>query len=214
MAMSLSRLGAAAILGHEAIILKTYADPVGVLTIGAGHTAAAGGLVPRSGQAITLARALELFLADMVKYEAGVRRAVNLEAQHQHDGFTSFHFNTGAVQTGTVDNKWNAGDRAGAMRILSQYVNARGKRLPGLVTRRREEAEMITAGRYPSRKILVKDHIGAQGRMMSIEQLPWGSAPIAVDVDVPLATPAPAQHKRQNFLIDLARYIGRVFSWI
>lgn len=214
--MRLSPRGAGAILGHEAIILQTYADPVGVLTIGAGHTAAAGGLVPKPGQIITLARALELFREDMAKFERGVTRAIRLVMQqHEFDGFTSFHFNTGAVQTGTVDDKWNAGDRAGAMRTLAAYVNAKGKRLPGLVTRRAEEVAMITQGRYPSRKILIRDRAGAQGRLVTPEsllQLAPGSP--AIEVDIPLAPPAPTRAERPNFLLDLARYIGRAFSWI
>jgi lysozyme len=212
--ITLSRAGAAAILGHEAIYLEAYPDPVGVWTIGAGHTAAAGGLKPRAGQLITLQQAMELFQADMGKYEAGVRSAVRTQQQQEFDGFTSFHFNTGAVKTGTVDDKWNAGDRAGAMRTLQSYVNAKGKRLPGLVTRRKEEAAMITSGQYPARKILVRDRKGAQGRLVSVDQLPWGRAALPVNVDKPLATPAPRRVEKPNFLLDLARYIGRALSWI
>ncbi len=210
----LSASGAGAILGHEAIILEAYLDPVKVWTIGGGHTAAAGGLAPRAGLKVTLRQALDLFLADMDKFEAGVRRAVGELAQHEHDGFVSFHYNTGAVQSGTVDDRWRRGDRSGAMSVLRAYVNAKGKRLPGLVTRRAEEEAMIMRGEYPKRKILVKDTIKSQGRMMALDQLPWGAKPVEVELDVPLAEPAPtAAPAKPNFLLDLARYIGRAFSW-
>ncbi len=208
----LSASGAGAILGHEAIILEAYLDPVKVWTIGGGHTEAAGGLVPRAGVKISLRQALQLFLADMAKYEAGVRRAVGELAQHEHDGFTSFHFNTGAIQSGTVDDRWRRGDRAGAMATLRAYVNAKGKRLPGLVTRRAEEEAMIMRGQYPARKIVVKDNIRSQGRAMSVDQLPWDAPAIEVDLDTPLPAPTAAPTK-PNFILDLARYIGRAFSW-
>jgi lysozyme len=215
--MKLSQQGAGAVLGHEAIILQAYLDPVNVWTIGAGHTAAAGGPAPRSGMVITLAQATSLFLADMAKFEARVDRAIRQKNQHEFDGLTSFDFNTGAISSGSVDDKWNRGDRAAAVATLQAYVNAKGKRLAGLVTRRAEEAAIITAGRYPDRKILVKDRIGAQGRLMTVDQLPWGAgAPLAMDIDAPLVAPVPMPARRppkQNFLLDLARAIGRVFSW-
>lgn len=213
--ITISRAGAGATLGHEAIFLEAYQDPVGVWTIGGGHTEAAGGLKPRPGLIITLQQAMELFQADMAKYEAGVDRAITTPlAQHEVDGLVSFHFNTGAIKAGSVDDKWNAGDRAGAMRTLRSYVNAKGKRLPGLVTRREEEAAMITSGRYPARKILVKDRRASQGRLVSVDQLPWGRAALPVDVDKPLVAPPPAPRQKPNFLLDLARYIGRSLSWI
>lgn len=210
----LSASGAAAILGHEAIYLEAYRDPVGVWTIAGGHTEAAGGLKPRAGLRITLRQALDLFLADMAKYEASVRRAVGDLAQHEHDGFTSFHFNTGAIQSGTVDDRWRRGDRAGAMSVLRAYVNAKGKRLAGLVTRRAEEEAMIMRGQYPARKILVKDTVKSQGRLMAMDQLPWGATSLEVDIDAPLTSPAPTPREKPNFLMDIARYIGRAFSWI
>lgn len=214
--MNLSAEGAAAILGHEAIYLEAYRDPVGIWTIGAGHTAAAGGLAPRAGVILTMAKAMEIFRADMAKFERGVSAAVRTKAQHEFDGFVSFHFNTGAVKTGSVDDQWNAGNRAGAMKTLNAYVNAKGRRLAGLVTRRREEEAMIMSGVYPKRKILIKDRVGSQGRYVTVDQLPWGErAPLAVEVDVPLVMPAPAKPppRKPNFLADFGRYIGGLLGW-
>lgn len=215
--MSLSAEGAGAILGHEAIYLEAYQDPVGIWTIAGGHTAAAGGLVPRAGMIITLAKAMEIFRADMAKFERGVSAAVRTKAQHEFDGFVSFHFNTGAVKTGSVDDQWNAGNRAGAMKTLNAYVNARGQRLAGLVTRRKEEEAMIMRGVYPKRKILVKDRVGSQGRYVTVDQLPGShAAPLAVEVDVPMIAPPAAKPapRQPNFLADIGRYIGGLLGWI
>jgi lysozyme len=217
--MNLSKSGAGAILGHEAIYLEAYRDPVGIWTIGAGHTKAAGGIAPRAGMVLTLDRALQIFADDMVKFEARVSRAVRpdvLTTQPRYDALVSFDFNTGAIDRGSVDDKLNRGDIAGAMTTLQAYVNASGRRLAGLVTRRREEAEMFRFGRYPARKILLKDRAGSQGRYIDPANIPWGDLPGAVgtpsfDISPPIAPPLPTRRPRQNFIIDLFNFIANLW---
>jgi lysozyme len=148
--------GLIALIADEAIVLSTYKDSGGVKTIGVGHTASAGGLDPQIGDKITLRQALKIFIDDVGKFERGVLKAldkVDLK-QHEFDGFLRFHFNTGAIQTGTVDEKWEAGDRDGAIRTLKAYINDNGKKVAGLKTRRAEEAEMILRGIYPKHSSL------------------------------------------------------------
>lgn len=171
------------IASSEAIYLFTYKDAVGVLTFGAGHTAAAGGIVPRLGQRFTLQECCAILMADLeTKYAPRVRQAIKRRlTQNVFDGFLSFDFNTGAILNGTVDDRWNRGDETGAITVLRQYVNAAGKKLPGLVTRRAAESQIISAGKYPSvLKVLVKDTPNSSGRMLLATALPWG---------IPISTP-------------------------
>lgn len=216
--MQLSKAGAGAILGHEAIYLEAYRDPVGIWTIGGGHTAAAGGITPRAGMIITLKEAMRIFVRDMGKFEGRVVQALEkpaIGAAHRFDAMVSFDFNTGAIVKGTVDDKLNRGDVDGAMATLNLYVNARGQRLAGLVKRRAEEAAMYRHARYPSRKILLKDRAAAQGRLISPDALPWegsSAGEVALDLDRTLpGPPLPTRKPRPNFLLDLFNLANRIW---
>lgn len=74
--MKTSVRGICAMLAEEAIVLSAYNDGTGTMTIGAGHTAAAGPPVPRSGLTITLTEAINIFRTDLAKFEAQVQAAV------------------------------------------------------------------------------------------------------------------------------------------
>src|SRR5689334_13939701 len=101
-------------LAEEAIVLSAYNDGTGTMTIGAGHTAAAGPPVPRSGLTITLTEAINIFRTDLAKFEAQVQAAVRTPlAQHQFDALVSWHFNTGAISKAGLTQKLNAGDAVG-----------------------------------------------------------------------------------------------------
>jgi len=214
--MHLSKPGAGAILGHEAIYLEAYADPVGIWTIGGGHTAAAGGIAPRPGMVITFAEAMRIFVEDMRKFEGRVSHAIRGEIIRLHyrfDSLVSFDFNTGAIVKGTVDDKLNRGDIDAGMATLRQYVNAGGKRLAGLDKRRREEEAMFRHGRYPARKILVKDRVSAQGRYIDPASIPWdGAADIPLDLDRSLPVPPlPDRKPASDFVTDLFNLFKRIW---
>jgi lysozyme len=216
--MRLSAQGAAAIVAYEGIYLYGYPDP-GTggepITIGAGHTAAAGPPKPTYGMVITLRKALEIFTADMVKYEQRVERAIKRGlSQHAFDGFVSFDFNTGKIASGSVDDKWNAGQEAAALAVLNQYVNAAGRRLPGLVTRRASETAIIRDGRYPAAMVTLRETKGGPARAVLASSLPWPStSPPVVTADIPmpapvsLAPPLPSRGPSGNFLV-------RLVSWL
>lgn len=203
--MMLSRRGAGSNAAHEALYLYAYPDP-GTggepWTIGIGHTRAAGLPAVKRGDRVSMARAFEIYATDMAKFENGVRTAVKVPVkQHQFDALVSFHFNTGALRTGSVDDKLNRGDVEGALAVWGQYVNAGGKRMAGLVTRRREEISLFRTGVYPSRRILVRDTPTSIPRQISPDSIPWRedghSAPQApvIDIDRPLP-PAPAKPRQ------------------
>ena len=137
--MKTSLKGILAIINEEALVLSTYRDAGGVLTIGVGHTAAAGGMAPKPGGRITIEQAIALLAADLAKFERRVSAAVKRSlAQHEFDALVSFDFNTGAVERGTVDDKLAQGDIAGAMATLQQYDKAGGRKLAGLDRRARQ----------------------------------------------------------------------------
>lgn len=122
--MRTSLKGILEIAEHEGIVPAPYRDSVGVWTFGIGHTSAAGGLDPRemssampTGLQLEKAvdRAIEVFRADLVKYEARVNAAIKVPLkQHQFDALVSFDFNTGGIHRANLTKQINAGDMSGA----------------------------------------------------------------------------------------------------
>ena len=122
---------------------KAYQDSVGVWTVGYGSTYINGDKVA-SDDEVTREKAemlLSLDLQDFLDYviSYGERHTYNWN-RNQIAALTSFVYNLGKgtlkqlTQDGTRDNETIA-------RKIPLYVNAGGRKLPGLVTRRNEEAE-------------------------------------------------------------------------
>src|SRR5690606_30868992 len=93
-AMKTSDAGASFIIGHEGVVTRAYRDPAGVITIGIGHTAAAGPPTPTLGMTITRAEAEAIFRRDLAKHERRVSETLGAVRQHVFDGAVSFDFNT------------------------------------------------------------------------------------------------------------------------
>lgn len=161
--MNLSAAGAAFVRHHEGFVASWYLDPVQVPTIGVGFTWLSDsfrewwgknkpGRPFAKGATMTRAEA-DACLQFMVEREYGA--AVNKflgkpVPQHVFDGTVSPVYNLG---TGSLEWKWAAAVKAGeysraAELLRSTGTTAKGKRLPGLVTRRKEEAELIELGDY------------------------------------------------------------------
>jgi GH24 family phage-related lysozyme (muramidase) len=174
----LSQAGAAFSAAHEALYLYAYPDP-GTggepMTIGVGHTRAAGLPAVRRGDRVTIARAFEIFAADMAPVQDDVRKAFKAEIdQAQFDAACSFQLNTGAIRAGSIDDKFNRGDVAGALATWSQYNRAGGRVMKGLINRRADELALWRTGRYPPSKILVHDTATGSGRYIAASAVPWG----------------------------------------
>jgi len=140
--MSLSSAGLKMIEKYEGLRLTAYQDSGGVWTIGYGHT----GSDVKPGQTITQAQAEQLLQRDVATAEKAVRSQVKVPlTQGQFDALVSFTYNCGAgtLQKSDLLAKLNAGDYAGAQAAFGKYVHAGGQVLPGLVTRRQEEANMF-----------------------------------------------------------------------
>ena len=129
---------------------KTYPDPGtggAPWTIGWGAT---GKGIAR-GTVWSQARCDARLEVDLVRFALEVTRALGgaPASQNQFDALVSFHYNTGAIAKATLTRLHRAGRFAEAADEFGKWVNAGGKRLPGLVRRRSAEAALY-AGPAPA----------------------------------------------------------------
>lgn len=129
----------------EGLELVAYADEEagGTLwTIGYGHT----GSDVYEGLHITEERAVELLRRDIATAEKCVNNSVKVPmTQGQFDALCSFVYNIGCKVFGrsTLLAKLNAGDDGGAADEFGKWVYDDGKKLNGLVLRRKAEADLF-----------------------------------------------------------------------
>ncbi|MEJ6847745.1 lysozyme [Sinorhizobium fredii] len=170
--MKTSLRGICAMLAEEAIVLAAYNDGTGTMTIGAGHTAAAGPPAPRAGATISLTEAINIYRNDLAKTESQVQAAVRaVLSQHQFDALVSWHFNTGAVSSATLTRKLNAGDATGAAAEFARWNKSKGKVLEGLVARRERETAMFSKGDYGNPKVRVLESKGGTEEIFTADQI-------------------------------------------
>ncbi|MDB5698004.1 MAG: hypothetical protein JWN69_808 [Alphaproteobacteria bacterium] len=138
--MQLSAIGLALIRDHEGLRLDAYLCPAKVWTIGYGSA----GPGVRAGLRISEAEAEALLRSDVARFEQGVGRIAGRCTQGQFDALVSFAFNLGlgALMSSTLLKKHKAGDHQAAAAEFARWVNARGRRLPGLAKRRAAEAAL------------------------------------------------------------------------
>ena len=139
--------GLALTRSFEGLRLTAYQDCGGVWTIGYGHT----GPDVHADLTITDAEADALLRADVADAVTCVNRAVNVPiTQNQFDALVDFCFNCGrgSLLQSTLLRKVNIGDFAGAAEQFALWDHAGGKVVPGLVRRRKAEAELF-AGDAP-----------------------------------------------------------------
>lgn len=144
--MNLTNEIRAKIMQWEGCRLKAYRCPAGVLTIGYGHT----GPDVKPGMEITASQAVALFNADVDKFARSVEASlagVSLK-QKQFDAVVSLAYNIGlgGLKKSTLYRKVKANPddptiRAEFMKHVNARVNGVLKPLPGLVKRRRAEAD-------------------------------------------------------------------------
>jgi lysozyme len=132
----------------EGCVLTAYRDPVGVLTIGYGHT----GPDVTPSQTITQVQADTLLINDLHKFELTVNALCGsaLTTQYQFDALVSFAFNLGGntLKTSTLLRLHLAGDYAGAAAEFPKWDHAGGEVLAGLLRRRQGEAAVYRNGTY------------------------------------------------------------------
>jgi lysozyme len=140
--MNISENGIALVKDSELCRLDSYQDPVGVWTVGYGHT----GPEVKEGLHITQDAAEALLLSDLETVEKCIANSVSVGlTQGQYDALCSFVFNLGcsALRNSTLLRLLNAGDDIGAAEQFKRWDHAGGKVLAGLTKRREAEAEMF-----------------------------------------------------------------------
>jgi GH24 family phage-related lysozyme (muramidase) len=96
---------------------------------------------------ISKEEAEQLLREDLAKAEAAVRRNVLAElTQNQFDALASFVYNVGvgAFEGSTLLRKLNSGEVEAVPREMQRWVYDNGKKISGLVKRRKQEAELFT----------------------------------------------------------------------
>lgn len=138
--MKTSNEGIELIKRHESLRLNAYLDPVGIPTIGYGHTNDV-----KIGDKITEAQAESFLREDLITAETEVNRYGLDLTQNQFDALVSFVYNVGAgnFRSSTLlkNLKANPNDPDIANQF-KKWVYGNGKVLPGLVRRRNEEAKL------------------------------------------------------------------------
>lgn len=139
---------AIALIKHfEGCFLEAYRDPVGVWTIGYGHTAGV-----KRGRSITLHQAEDLLMEDLDIAQADVRHSANVRLNENEFGaLVSLAFNIGGstLAHSTLMRTLNKGNRQKAAAEFERFVKGRiaGRRvtLKGLQLRRQAEREFFEA---------------------------------------------------------------------
>jgi GH24 family phage-related lysozyme (muramidase) len=129
----------------ESLFLEAYLDPVGIWTIGWGHTGLKhnDGTVHK-GRTITHEDAHELLRHDMETFAERVESLITVPLNDdQFDALVSFDFNTGGLAKSTLRKKLNAGDYDGAAAEFPKWNKAGGKVLRGLTRRRKSEQNLF-----------------------------------------------------------------------
>jgi len=127
----------------EGLGVKAYLCSAGVPTIGFGNTFYEDGSKVKLGDTITIERARELFELLLPKYEKIVNSKVKRQlTQNQFDALVSHTYNTGGSSTlfKLVENNAQIKDIENWW--LNKYTTANGKKLQGLVNRRKKEFEL------------------------------------------------------------------------
>lgn len=141
--------GLALIKQWEGCELVAYKDVAGVLTIGYGHTSAAGIPYVKQGMRINSREAEDILRDDLRKFEERVNRLVKVSlTDNQYAVLVSFDFNTGKLHSSTLLKKLNKGDYDAVPGELMKWVNSGGKKVKGLVNRRAAEAGLWAKGEF------------------------------------------------------------------
>lgn len=144
--MAINHRGLELIKHFEGLRLEAYKDPVGIWTIGWGHT----GKDVFAGRRITRAEAEQILKDDLAEHEACVEENVSVPlTADRFAALVSFAFNVGNrnFKSSTLRRKLNGKDYAGAADEFLRWVyGTSGRRkikLNGLVRRRGQERNLF-----------------------------------------------------------------------
>lgn len=131
----------------EGLSLKAYHDPVGFPTQGYGRLLSRKPFEPLDRWPdISYDQANQWLQEDLKRaIRAVFRLCPGVDSQNQCAALADFVFNCGAgnLEISTLRRKVNRGDYDGAALEFGRWVYARGVKLPGLVRRRKAEADLF-----------------------------------------------------------------------
>ena len=134
----------------ESLELEAYKDPVGVWTIGYGHT----GPDVKPGMEVSEAQAIDFLREDLAEAQTSVDNLVAIElTDNEFSALVSLVFNIGhgAFETSTCRERLNGNkpDKVGAAEALTWFnkgtIDGNKVVLPGLVRRRLAEQKLFLA---------------------------------------------------------------------
>ncbi|MEJ8473965.1 glycoside hydrolase family protein [Roseibium algae] len=159
--MRVSEKGLAFLASHEGFVSRAYLDPAGIVTIGYGFTMRSGIFAgwwrTRFGRSLKLGDTLSREEANRLlvtlldeEYGPPVEQALPDLDQARFDACVSVVYNLGPR---ALTWKWakalKGGDVALSAKLLAKTgTTAGGRRLPGLVRRRQDEANVIMSGEF------------------------------------------------------------------
>ncbi len=138
--MQTSEQGIALIKRFEGFSAKPYLCPAGKTTIGYGHVIGSGERFPPAG--ISPAEAEALLVRDVRSAEAAVGRCITMPlSQQQFDALVSFCYNVGsqAFEKSKLVRLINQALPGAAAEEFGRWVHVGGRKMPGLIKRRKEE---------------------------------------------------------------------------
>ena len=146
--MKISQTGIDLIKSFEGLKLTAYKCSAGVPTIGYGSTFYPDFKPVKMGDKLkSIQEAEELLKVTLIEFEKNVSALFYnvILKQNQFDALVSFAFNlgTGALAGSTLFRKVkiNTNDKTIALEF-AKWVNAGGKKLPGLIRRRKAESDL------------------------------------------------------------------------
>ena len=139
------------IVRFEGLMLRPYLCPAGVWTVGLGSTRYLDGPPVRATDPpVTREHAYALAIEQLRReyLPAVLRLWPGIDSYDRLAGVLSWTYNCGvdALRGSTLRRRINAGDWPGAQVEMRRWVRGGGRVLPGLVTRRALEAEMLVSG--------------------------------------------------------------------
>lgn len=158
--MRTSDKGKAIIKEAEGYRGTAYRDPVGVLTIGWGHT----GKDVTDGMTITQEQAEELLEADLKRFESAVEKSGLDLTQNEFDALVSFTYNLGEANLRRLIKGRTLHEIAAK---IPSYNKAGGKVLPGLTKRRKAEQALFKTGMKTDYDIALEVLAGMWGAGMT-----------------------------------------------
>ena len=148
--MQMSQEGVNALVKKfEGCKLKAYRCPAHILTIGYGHTSAAGLPAVIENMTITQAQADEILRQDLVKFEKSIEELLKQPVtQNQFDVLVDFAYNAGVgnLKISGILRKTNAAKFDDVPAELMKWNKGGGKVLAGLVHRRQDEGAWWSNG--------------------------------------------------------------------